>query len=473
MADKGHYDFLVIGGGSGGIASARRAAMYGAKVAVVEAKDLGGTCVNVGCVPKKIMWNAATMHEMVHEAKHHGTSVQNIDFDWESLVTAREDYITKLNGIYEKNLKNSGVEYIAGMAEFDGANKVKVGSDEYTADHILIAVGGTPSFPPIEGAKEHAISSDGFFGLKTQPKKVAVIGAGYIAVELAGVFSALHTDTTLVIRHEQAMRTLDDMLREELHISLKRIGVKLATNSTPEKITKESDSTLTLHLKDGEKLTGFNKILIAIGRKPMTDTLNLDSIGLDLEEKGHVIVDDYQNTNVPGVYALGDVCDKHVDLTPMAINAGRKLADRLFGGKPDAKADYKNVPTVIFSHPPMATIGYTEEAARKEHGDENIKIYKSRFTNMWYGPWKIDADEKPKTAMKVVCLGPDEKVIGLHIQGMAADEIMQGFAVAIKMGCTKSQFDDCVAIHPTAGEELVTMPPWGQPHKDYKYKRPQ
>ncbi|CAM9390403.1 unnamed protein product [Ascophyllum nodosum] len=465
-----HFDYLVIGGGSGGVASARRAATYNAKVAIIEASAMGGTCVNVGCVPKKVMWNSAHVMEVVNEAKHFGVEVSGGKFDWPALKEARDSYITRLNGIYERNLLKSDVKIIQGYGSFVGPKTVRVDGAEYTADHILVAVGGRPTMPPMEGG-ELCIDSNGFFLLENQPKKVAVIGAGYIAVELAGVFHSLGSDTTLLVRREKPLRSFDSLLSETLVSEMEKSGLSCSTSPATrnpslrwlkprQSVTKEADGTLTLTLESGERVGGFDQVLVATGREPVLDKLGLEDAGVKTD-RGYITVDEYQNTNVDGVYALGDACDKKVELTPMAIAAGRRLADRLFGGMSDAKADYSNVPTVVFSHPPIGTIGMTEEAAIKKHGEENIKVYSSKFVNLLYGPWKIDPSDKKKSAMKLICLGEEQKVIGLHVIGEGADEMLQGFGVAIKLGATKADFDSCVAIHPTASEELVTLPTWG------------
>ncbi|CAN0185173.1 unnamed protein product [Ectocarpus sp. 6 AP-2014] len=459
MASAEHFDYLVIGGGSGGVSSARRAATYDAKVAVIEASAMGGTCVNVGCVPKKVMWNSAHVMDMVNEAKNFGVVTSAGKVDWPALKEARDTYITRLNGIYERNLGNSGVEIIEGYGSFVGPKTVQVEGVEYTADHILVAVGGRPTMPTLEGA-EHCIDSNGFFQLEEQPKKVAVIGAGYIAVELAGVFQSLGTDTTLLVRRDRPLRSFDSLMVDTLMSEMGKSGLTVRPHTTTKSVTKEADGTLTLTLEDGESLGGFDQVLVAAGREPILDKLGLDSAGVKTD-RGHITVDEFQNTNVEGVYAVGDACDKMVDLTPMAIAAGRRLSDRLFGGVDGAKADYNNVPTVVFSHPPIGTIGLTEEQAIKEHGEDKIKIYTSTFVNLMYGPWKIDPSEKKKSAMKMICLGEEQKVIGLHVIGEGADEMMQGFGVAMKLGATKADFDSCVAIHPTASEEFVTLPPWG------------
>jgi glutathione reductase (NADPH) len=503
------FDFLVIGAGSGGIASARRAATYGAKVAVAEYQRLGGTCVNVGCVPKKVMWNAASIAETVHDMKHYGFSgVEHVQFDWSVLKESRDKYIQRLNGIYERNLENSGVTRINGFASFsknggDG-HSVTVVSDAsesgesvtttFTAKHVLIAVGGLPVFPPGEGIEEHSITSDGFFELEDIPKKAVVVGAGYIAVELAGVLQALGTETNLVLRKDKALRTFDPMLRDTLDEEMLRQGIEIHRNTNGvEKVVAESDGLKTVYLKNGENIAGVDCILVAPGRRPKVDMLNLADVGVEQREKGYIVTDEYSETNVKGIYALvrisctavqvfvandcldvsltdpvvlcffkGDVCGK-VELTPMAIAAGRRLADRLFGGPEfkNTKVSYDLIPTVVFSHPTIGTIGLTEDEAIKKYGEANVKIYKSKFANLYYGPWQVEADDKPKTAMKLVCAGEEELVVGLHVIGTGADEMLQGFGVALKMGATKADFDSTIAIHPTASEEFVTMFPWG------------
>ncbi|CEM05884.1 unnamed protein product [Vitrella brassicaformis CCMP3155] len=452
------FDYLVIGAGSGGIASARRAAGYGAKVAVVERAALGGTCVNVGCVPKKVMFNAASINEMLHEANHHGFTVSS-SFDWSTIKTYRDNYIKRLNGIYFRNIENSGVKLIEGLATFTGPNSVRVGDRKYSAKNILIAVGGRPTMPDIPGA-EHAINSDGFFQLEEMPKKVAVVGAGYIAVEMAGIFNALGSDTTLFVRGETALRKFDEMLRTHLDAEMRRQGMEIVNYSSPKSISKGADGKLTLETEGGMKYGPFDTILMATGRKPVTDLLNLDAAGVAKDSKGYIPVDEYSATNVPGVYAVGDVIG-NVELTPTAIAAGRRLADRLFNGMPGARAYYDNVPTVIFSHPPIGTVGLSEEEAKAKYGDNNVKTYRSTFVNLYYGPFQIPPEEKPKSIVKLICEGQNERVVGLHVIGMGSDELLQGFGVAIKMGCTKADLDDCIAIHPTAAEEVVTLPTWG------------
>jgi glutathione reductase (NADPH) len=456
-------DYLVLGGGSGGLASARRASgMYGAKAIAVEVKRLGGTCVNVGCVPKKITWNAASIADKVKDSRHYGFDFkEGAPFDWKTFTTKRAAFVKKLNGIYENNLKNDKVEYLHGLATFVDPHTVKVTLDDNTeveikAKKILVAVGGHPNLPPVEGA-EHGITSDGFFELPQQPKKVAVIGAGYIAVEMAGMLHALGTETHLFIRQDKFLRTFDPMIQDRVVAEYERVGVKLHKNSSQSKLEDLGDGNKRLHYKDddGEGTLDADCVLWAIGRSPELEKLNLEVTKVELDKKGHIKVDKYQNTNVDHIYALGDACNSGYELTPVAIAAGRRLSDRLFGGVQDAHLSYENVPSVVFSHPTVGSIGVTEPEARKQYGDENVKIYTSTFNDLYYS--MMDQNEKSPTSYKLVCAGKEEKVVGLHITGMGSDEVLQGFGVAIKMGATKADFDRCVAIHPTAGEELVTM----------------
>jgi len=456
-------DYLVIGGGSGGLASARRASgMYGAKAIAVENKRLGGTCVNVGCVPKKVTWNAANIAETMKDARAYGFDFkEDTPFDWTTFVHKRDAYVRRLNGIYEKNLKNDKVEYLHGTASFVDPHTVKVTLDDQTevsvkAKKILVAVGGHPNYPPVEGA-ELGITSDGFFELEKQPKKVAVVGAGYIAVEMAGMFHALGTETHLFIRHDTFLRTFDPMIQEKVSKEYERQGIHLHKNSSQSKVEDLGNGKKRLHYKDqnGEATMDIDTVLWAIGRSPELEKLNLGITKVAQNGKGHIKTDDYQNTNVDHIFALGDVCDRGFELTPVAIAAGRKLSDRLFGGVADAHLDYSNIPSVVFSHPEVGSIGLTEPEAREKFGEENLKIYNSSFTAMYYA--MMEQDDKGPTSYKLICAGKEEKVVGMHILGVGSSEILQGFGVAIKMGATKADFDKCVAIHPTSAEELVTM----------------
>lgn len=449
-----HFDYIAIGGGSGGIASANRAAMRGAKVALIEAKHMGGTCVNVGCVPKKVMWHGAQVAEAINlYAPDYGFNVEVKGFDWSKLVESREAYIGRIHKGYDSGLASNGVTVIKGFAKFVDNKTVEVNDEHYTADHILIAVGGRPSIPNIEGA-EHGIDSNGFFELKEQPKRVAVIGAGYIAVELAGVLHGLGTETHLFVRKHAPLRSFDSYIVDTLVEVMAAEGPTLHTHSVPNKLIKEDDGSVTLHLDNG-KTHNVDQVIWAIGREPTTNAINVAAAGVEVNSSGFVKVDEYQNTTAENVYAVGDIIENGIELTPVAVKAGRTLSERLFNKElpDDLKMDYSLVPTVVFSHPPIGTIGLTEQEAISQYGEENVKIYQSGFTAMYTAVTK----HRQPCKMKLVCAGPDEKVVGLHGIGFAVDEMIQGFAVAMKMGATKADFDAVVAIHPTGSEEFVTM----------------
>ncbi|MGL4859573.1 MAG: glutathione-disulfide reductase [Enterobacteriaceae bacterium] len=446
-----HFDYLAIGGGSGGIASVNRAAMYGKKCALIEAKHLGGTCVNVGCVPKKITWHAAQIAEALHlYGADYGFDVTLNRFDWSTLLASRNAYIERIHASYERVLGNNQIEVIEGTARFIDAHTVEVNGERISADHILIATGGRPSWPEIPGA-EYGIDSDGFFALQSLPKKVAVVGAGYIAVELAGVLNGLGVESHLFVRKHAPLRSFDPMVVETLVEVMQNEGPTLYTQAIPKRVIKNSDESLTLELEDGRSVT-VDCLIWAIGRVPATDNLNLTATGVLTNNKGYIVVDKYQNTNIPGIYAVGDNTGA-VELTPVAVAAGRRLSERLFNNKPEEHLDYSNIPTVVFSHPPIGTIGMTEPQARDQFGDQKVKVYTSSFTAMYSA---VTRHRQP-CRMKLVCVGPEEKIVGLHGIGFGMDEMLQGFAVAIKMGATKKDFDNTVAIHPTAAEEFVTM----------------
>lgn len=446
-----HYDYLAIGGGSGGIASINRAASYGKKCAIIEAKYLGGTCVNVGCVPKKIMWHAAQIAEAIHlYGPDYGFDTTVNHFDWKKLIASRSAYINRIHQSYDRVLGNNKVDVITGFARFIDAHTVEVNGEKITADHILIATGGRPSIPTIPGA-EYGINSDGFFELDTMPKRVAIIGAGYIAVEIAGVLNGLGAETHLFVRKHAPLRTFDPMIVDTLVEVMAAEGPTLHTHALPKSIVKNTDGSLTLALEDGTKHV-IDCLIWAIGREPATDNINLQAAGIKTNERGYISVDKFQNTNVSGVYAVGDNTGA-VELTPVAVAAGRHLSERLFNNKPTEHLDYSNIPTVVFSHPPIGTIGLTEAQAREQYGDDQVKVYKSSFTAMYSA---VTSHRQP-CRMKLVCAGTDEKIVGIHGIGFGMDEILQGFAVAVKMGATKQDFDNTVAIHPTAAEEFVTM----------------
>jgi glutathione reductase (NADPH) len=443
------YDLLVIGGGSGGLAHAQRAAEYGARAGVIEYGPLGGTCVNVGCVPKKVMWYAAEMQHHLEHAADYGFGIDVSGHDWASLKARRDAYVTRLNGIYEKNLDRRGVEYIQGAAHFVDPHTLAVGDEHYRADRIAIATGGRPMVPDIPGAG-HGIVSDGFFTLEERPQRVLIAGSGYIAVELGGVFNALGSEVNIVVRKEGIVRSFDTMLGEEVMLAMQNSGIRFDTRVIPASVEKRDDG-LVMTSEDGRRFGPVDCLLWAIGREPNSDTLALDAAGVKTDAQGFIPVDKFQATNVDHIFALGDVTGAQA-LTPVAIAAGRRLADRIYGKMEGRHLDYRLVPTVIFSHPPMGTIGMTEAEARAEYGDA-VKVYLARFTAMYYAL----GEKKQPSVMKLITAGDDERIVGCHVIGDGADEMMQGFAVAIRMGATKKDFDDTVAIHPTSAEEFVTM----------------
>lgn len=443
-----HYDLLVIGGGSGGIAAANRAAQYGAKVALIEAKKLGGTCVNVGCVPKKILWNAASMLHTLHDAESHAIQAGAARFDWSGLKAARDRYLARLNDLYGQGLARNGVEAVTGWAVFEEGHTVRVDERRFSAAHILIATGGAPSLPDIPGTA-CGISSDGFFDLAEQPRRALVVGSGYIAVELAGVLNALGSEVTLAVRGKQLLRQFDNMLSRRLLDEMRNAGIEVILNADPRAAERQPDG-MALHFKDGRSAPGFDTLIWAVGRAPNTAGLGLAAAGIRPDGEGFIPIDEFQNTEAAGIYAVGDVTRRPA-LTPVAIAAGRRLADRLFGGMPEQRLDYRLVPTVVFSHPPIGTVGLTESEAEAAH--EQVRIYESSFTPLAYA---LSA-QPVKTSMKLVTVGAEERVVGCHIIGRDADEMLQGFAVAIGMGATKRDFDNTLAIHPTSAEELVTL----------------
>ncbi|MFD1244737.1 glutathione-disulfide reductase [Paralysiella testudinis] len=446
-----HYDFIAIGGGSGGIASVNRAAAYGQKCALIEANLLGGTCVNVGCVPKKVMWYGAQVAEAIHRyAPDYGFDVAVQGFDFARLVQSRQAYIERIHASYTNGLAKNGVDVIHGFASFVDANTVTVNGQTYHAKHIVIATGGHPVRPDIPGA-EYGIDSDGVFALTELPPRVAVVGAGYIAVELAGVLHSLGVATHLFVRRDKPLRSFDDMLSDTLVEVMQQDGLALHRQATPQEIIRQADGSLTLVLADGRR-HDTDCVIWATGRAPATDKLNLQAAGVAVNEHGFIPVDAYQNTNVPGIYAVGDNTGAAA-LTPVAVAAGRRLAERLFNHKPDERLDYTLIPTVVFSHPPIGTVGLSEAEARQQYGSEHIKVYTSAFTAMYTA---VTQHRQP-CRMKLVCAGTDEKIVGLHGIGYGVDEMIQGFAVAMKMGATKRDFDNTVAIHPTGSEEFVTM----------------
>lgn len=443
------YDYIVIGGGSGGIASANRAGMYGQKVLLIEGNQLGGTCVNVGCVPKKVMWQASEMLEMIRrDAPSYGIDAEIKEFDFAELVARREKYIRFLHTAYQRGLDSNHVEVIRGYAQFIDKETVAVGEEHFTAPNILIATGGRSGKLQIPGG-EYAKDSNDFFRLTEKPKRMVVLGAGYIAVEFSGLAQQMGIEVAWAYRNERPLRAFDEMLGRNLVEMYKEAGIEVYPQYVAERIEKNGED-YTVFFENGSTLSA-DFVLFAGGRIPNTDGFGLENTGVELDERGFIKVDRYQNTTAQGIYAVGDVIGK-LDLTPVAIAAGRRLSERLFNGK-DLYLDYEMVPTVLFSHPPIATIGLSEEKARALYPEEELKIYRSRFTPMYFAL----NEYRQKCEMKLVCLGKEEKIIGLHGIGVGVDEMLQGFAVAIKMGATKADFDNTVAIHPTGAEEFVTM----------------
>lgn len=475
-----HYDYLVIGGGSAGVASARRAAKYGAKALVVEANRLGGTCVNVGCVPKKIMWAAASMASKIRDAKEYGfTKVDPkmaLEFDWHGFKQKRDAYIERLNGIYSRNMEKEGVDFVFGWAKFSEHNHNEQGHHlievtlrdgtvyEYSAEHVSIAAGGAPSIPKGIPGAELGITSDGFFELEEQAKKVAIVGAGYIGVEFAGVFNGLGTETHLFIRGDTVLRAFDSIIQNMITDTSIKHGVNIHKRMDEKKTLVEKLSNGKLKFtysteSEGPKSIEVDQVIWTIGRRPLSESLNLHVKGISVDKKGRVIADKFQNTNVSKIYSLGDISDTDFELTPVAIAAGRKLSNRLFGPAKykDQFQEMENIPSVVFSHPVAGTIGLSEQRAIEKYGKDKIKVYQSKFIPMYYAMFSEQEDKEFICYKLIVTNDDQEKVLGLHLVGDESSEILQGFGAAIRMGATKADFDNVVAIHPTSAEEIVTM----------------
>ena len=444
-----HFDLIAIGGGSGGLAVAEKAASLGRKVAIIDPNPLGGTCVNNGCVPKKVMWYAASLAHDADAARDFGIPATRTKTNWRTLVDGRDSYTGNINNYWSDYIGKCGITHIQGRATFVDASTVAVDGQHYASDHIVLATGSQPIVPSLPGA-QLGITSDGFFALQEQPKRVAIIGGGYIGVELSGVLNALGSDVTLVALEERLLENFDPMISAVLEQEMLRQGISVQTGFQVAALSG-SVGNISVMSASGTALDGFDTVIWAVGRRPNTTGLNPGAAGIEVLANGVVPVDAYENTRVPGIYAIGDITGK-VPLTPVAVAAGRKLAERLFNNRPDSRVDYDNIPSVVFSHPPIATVGLSEDAARQRHG-RDVTVYTSEFTPMRHA---LSAHD-PITAMKLVCAGAQEKVIGIHIIGDGADEMLQGFAVAVKMGATKADFDNTIAIHPTSAEELVTM----------------
>ena len=445
------YDYIVIGGGSAGSGTANRAAMYGAKVLLIEGGQVGGTCVNVGCVPKKIMWYGAQVSEAIHKyAGGYGYEIKDSSFDFSKLKESRDGYVSRARQSYANNFERNGVERIDGFASFVDNHTVSVNGETYTAPHITIATGGHPLYPDVPGS-ELGETSDDFFAWESLPKSVLVVGAGYIAAELAGVLNELGVKTDLAFRRDHILRGFDSMLSEQVMAEMETAGITMHPTSIPKSLTKTERGTLLFEAQSGETIEA-ERVIWAIGRGANTQNIGLENTDIKLKANGYIETDAYENTYVSGVYAIGDVNGK-IALTPVAIAAGRRLSERLFNNKPEEKLDYTNVPSVIFTHPVIGTVGLSEEKAIEVYGKDNVKAYTSSFASMYTAV----TDHRQLVKMKLVTVGEEEKVVGLHAIGYGVDEMIQGFAVAIKMGATKKDFDNTVAIHPTGSEEFVTM----------------
>jgi glutathione reductase (NADPH) len=443
------WDLIVIGGGSGGLACAQRAARHGARVVVAEPGHLGGTCVNAGCVPKKLMYHAADVAHALVDAADYGFTLAPARHDFAALKSRRDAYVEKLRGIYLENLERSGAALVRARARLAGPGRVAIGGTEHTAAHVVVATGGRPVLPDLPGA-ELGITSDGFFALESLPASVAIVGSGYVAAELSGVFAALGSRVALFVRHDRVLRSFDAMLSERLMSAMQADGIELVTGADAVALEAVTDGRQVL-LADGRSSGPFDCVVWAVGREPLTAELGLESAGVVQGASGSIATDLKQDTNVAGIHAIGDVTGRF-ELTPVAIAAGRRLADRLFGGEPDRHLDYRLIPTVVFSHPPIGTVGLTESEARDAYGD-GIEVFRHDFMPLYHGITK----RRRRAEVKLVTTGPERRIVGLHAIGMGADELLQGFAVALRLGATKRDFDDTVAIHPTSAEELVTL----------------
>lgn len=444
--DKFDYDLFVIGAGSGGVRAARISSGFGAKVTIAEDRYLGGTCVNVGCVPKKLLVYASHFSEDFENAKGFGWTLGSSNFNWQKLIKNKNTEITRLNGIYGKILDSAGVELIEGHAALIDAHTVSVNDKHYSAERILIATGGWPSIPDIPG-KEHIISSNEIFFLETLPEKIVIVGGGYIAVEFAGIFNGLGVDTTLLYRGSLFLRGFDLDVRKFLVEEMQKKGVTLKFENNIDTIEK-IDEQLHATLADKSTLLA-DQIMYATGRKPKTDVMGLETIGITLDKNSAIVVNDQYQTNIPSIYAVGDVTNR-VNLTPVALAEGMFLARMLYNNE-NSPVDYENIPTCIFSQPNIGMVGLTEEAAKEKYNQ--IDIYKSSFTLMKHS---LSGDDE-QTFMKLIVDKESDLVVGVHMVGPEAGEIIQGIGVAMKAGAKKSDFDKTIGIHPTSAEEFVTM----------------
>ena len=440
------YDLFVIGAGSGGVRAARMAGGLGARVGIAEDRYMGGTCVNVGCIPKKLFVYAAHFAEDFRDAAGYGWQVSGAEFDWNTLLSNKNNEIKRLNDIYANLLKRNNVVIYEGRAVVTGPNSVRVNAADISAERILVATGGWPHIPDIPGS-EHIISSNEAFYLESLPSSVVIAGGGYIAVEFAGIFHGLGVDTTLVYRGDLFLRGFDEEMRVFLAEQLREKGIKLLFNTHIDSITQQ-DGRFLLHSPEAGALT-TDLVLYATGRHPNTGDLGLDTAGVALNDKGAIVVDEDYRSSVASIYAIGDVTDR-MNLTPVATAEGTVLAHNLYN-KQSRRVDYRDIATCIFSQPNLGTVGLTEAQARQEYA--NVDIYKSRFTSLKH----TLTGNREKTLMKMIVDRDTDRVLGIHMVGADAGEIIQGLAIALKAGATKAVFDATIGIHPTAAEEFVTM----------------
>lgn len=448
MATRRQFDLAVLGGGSGGLATAQQAARHGARVALFEPSLLGGTCVNHGCVPKKAMWLAAQAGEGVDLAAAMGFRLERGALHWAGFVARREAYIQRARAAYRQRLRDLEIELIphAGRLTADGGVDSRGGS--VRARHRVVATGGRPRRLDLPGFDLGAVSDD-VFGLQRMPRHIAVVGGGYIGVEMASLLHGLGARVSLFARDAHLLSNFDPALGEAVAAGMRRRGIDLRVDTHVTAVDYGDDDLLRVLCGGGEAVGGFDWLLWALGRVPNSDGVGLEECGVRCDDRGRILVDERQDTNVPGIHAVGDVCTQPA-LTPVAIAAGRQLADRLFGGRPDDRTDLEHVPTVIFAQPPAASCGLSEAAARQRHG-ERVRIHETRFRPMR----EALAGRDDQVLVKLVCLEPDERIIGLHLAGPGVDEMLQGFAVAMNLGATRHDFNRTIAIHPSSAEEII------------------
>jgi glutathione reductase (NADPH) len=445
-----HFDLIVIGAGSGGIATAEKAAYYGASVAIIEMHDAGGTCVNLGCVPKKIMWYAGSLTDDFAHAVDFGFQLNTPQFNFATLVKRRQQFTQALSKRLQNKLVKHKITYLHGHASFVDAHNIKVNTQLLRANHIVIATGCQPKKPNVTG-DEYGITSDGFFGLQQLPKKIAIIGNGYIAVELASILNQLGSQVKVLLRKDKILSHFDTMISKTLQEIMLKQGIKLLAKHDTTAIHRRQGK-LIVKCKNNKTVSNLDAVLFAIGRTPRTTELNLKAANVKTTAEGYIKTDKWENTSIPHIYAIGDVTGKKL-LTPVAIAAGRKLAARLFGKEKKSHLDYQNIPTVVFSHPPVGSIGLSDLDAIAKYGRDQLTFYQTEFGSLFSALSKTPYPSR----MRLITLKKTKKIIGCHIIGPNADEMLQGFAVAIKMGATKDDFDNVVAIHPTSAEELVTL----------------